>query len=131
DLVDGSGREWIRRQLNADLGSGAGAPFGRIRVVAGTAELLISGSPFMDRGCHAGWYLRFNSEPDLAFADPSIQQLVERVSREKERLAALLTVSHAVVNSLDLDTVLATIAQQVRQVIEVDECTVFLLDPDG
>jgi signal transduction histidine kinase/ActR/RegA family two-component response regulator len=67
----------------------------------------------------------------MAFADPSIQHLVARVSREKERLAALLTVSHAVVNSLDLDTILSTIAQQVRQVIEVDECTVFLIDARG
>jgi PAS domain S-box-containing protein len=131
DLVDGSGREWLRRQITSELGTRAGARFGRVRVGAEQAELLISGTPFLDRERHAGWYLRFNSEPDLAFADPSIQQLVERVSREKERLAALLTVSHAVVNSLDLDTILATIAQQVRQVIEVDECTVFLLDPDG
>lgn len=59
-----------------------------------------------------------HGDPDMAFADPSIQHLVARVSREKERLAALLTVSHAVVNSLDLDTILSTIAQQVRQVID-------------
>jgi signal transduction histidine kinase/ActR/RegA family two-component response regulator len=32
------------------------------------------------------------------------------------------------VRSLELDTILSTIAQQVRKVIQVDECTVFLLD---
>ena len=32
------------------------------------------------------------------------------------------------VSSLELDTILSTIAQQVRKVIQVDECTVFLLD---
>ena len=132
DLIDDAGGEWLRRQLRSDQGPRAGARFGRVRMSAGSdSELLITGSPFLDQGVLAGWYLRFNSDPDLAFADPSIQGLVERVSREKERLAALLTVSHAVVNSLDLDTILATIAQQVRQVIEVDECTVFLIAADG
>ena len=58
----------------------------------------------------------------------------ERVARPetlKEKLNALLTVSHAVVNTLDLGVVLTTIAQQVRKVIQVDECTVFLLDESG
>jgi signal transduction histidine kinase/CheY-like chemotaxis protein len=132
DLLDDSGREWLQRQLRADQGDQAGARFGRTRVAsAAPAEMLITGSPFLVGGRLAGWYLRFNNKADLAFADPSIHQLVDRVSREKERLAALLTVSHAVVNSLDLDTILATIAQQVRQVIEVDECTVFLIDAAG
>ncbi len=75
--------------------------------------------------------LRDIPDPDLVFADPSVHGLVARVKREKERLAALLTVSHAVVNSLELDVILGTIAQQVRQVIEVDECTVFLIDATG
>ena len=32
------------------------------------------------------------------------------------------------VSSLEVDTILSTIAQQVRKVIQVDECTVFLID---
>ncbi len=132
ELLTEAGREWVRRQLRSDQGPRAGAQFGRVRLAAtpGT-ELLLTGSQFLDQGAPAGWYLRFNPDPDLAFADPSVHGLVARVKREKERLAALLTVSHAVVNSLDLDVILATIAQQVRQVIEVDECTVFLIDAAG
>ncbi|MGH7731403.1 MAG: ATP-binding protein [Candidatus Eiseniibacteriota bacterium] len=132
ELLSDEGRDWLRRRLRADQGAQAGAQFGRAHLKASpTTELLITGSQFLDRGEHAGWYLRFNLDPDLAFADPSVHGLVARVRREKERLAALLTVSHAVVNSLELDVILGTIAQQVRQVIEVDECTVFLLDDAG
>ena len=45
---------------------------------------------------------------------------------QREKFGALLTVSHAVVNTLDLNTVLTTIAKQIREVIQTDECTVFL-----
>jgi signal transduction histidine kinase len=53
-----------------------------------------------------------------------------RAKSPKDKFAALLTVSQAVVKSLELNTILSTIAEQVRQVIAVDECTVFLLDED-
>jgi len=46
-----------------------------------------------------------------------------------EKLAALLTVTRAVSNTLDLNTILSTIAKQIREVIQTDECTVFLFDP--
>ena len=132
ELLSDEGWDWLRRQLRVDRGIRAGAQFGRVRLSSNPAtELLITGSQFLDGGAHAGWYLRFNPDPDLAFADPSVHGLVARVKREKERLAALLTVSHAVVNSLELDVILTTIAQQVRQVVEVDECTVFLIDDSG
>ena len=49
--------------------------------------------------------------------------------RAREKLAALLTVTRAVSNTLDLNTILSTIAKQIRQVIQTDECTVFLFDP--
>jgi signal transduction histidine kinase/CheY-like chemotaxis protein len=132
ELLSDEGRDWLQRQLRSEDGARAGAQFGRARLASDPrAELMITGSQFLDRGRPAGWYLRFNPDPDLSFADPSVHGLVARVKREKERLAALLTVSQAVVNSLELDVILATIAQQVRQVIEVDECTVFLLDAAG
>jgi signal transduction histidine kinase/ActR/RegA family two-component response regulator len=60
--------------------------------------------------------------------DSSLHDLLGHEKARKERLAALLTVSQAMVSSLELDTILSTIAQQVRKVIQVDECTVFLLD---
>ncbi len=131
-LILEDGRNWARRQLSEELGAQAGARFGRVRMAAAPgSEMLITGSPCLHEGRPVGWYLRFNRDPDLLFAEPSIQGLVARVRREKDRLAALLTVSHAVLNSLELDVILATIAQQVRQVIEVDECTVFLIDAAG
>src|SRR5436309_4898563 len=64
-------------------------------------------------------------------AATSLHDLLDREKAQKERLAALLTVSQAMVSSLELDTILSTIAQQVRKVIQMDECTVFLLDPAG
>src|SRR5207237_6587633 len=63
--------------------------------------------------------------------EPSLERLLEHEVRLREQFAALLTVSRAVTSSLDLDRILATIARQVRQVIHVDECTVFLLDAAG
>ena len=53
-----------------------------------------------------------------------------REGSDRDKFAALLTVSHAVANSLELSTILATIAEQVRQVIHTDECTVFLYDEE-
>src|SRR5262245_60169998 len=53
-----------------------------------------------------------------------------REGSDRDKFAALLTVSHAVANSLELNTILATIAEQVRQVIHTDECTVFLYDDE-
>jgi signal transduction histidine kinase len=61
-------------------------------------------------------------------AEASLQNLLDLEKAQKARLAALLTVSQAMVSSLDLDLILDTIARQVRQVVQVDECTVFLLD---
>ena len=70
-----------------------------------------------------------NSDPmRLEAASSSLHDLLDRETEQKERLAALLTVSQAMVSSLELDTILSTIAQQVRKVIQVDECTVFLID---
>src|SRR5262249_12693228 len=124
ELISDGGRAWLDRQLKPEQGISAGAQFGRVRLLSNPdVELLITGSQYLDQGVHGGWYLRFNPDPDLAFADPSLLGLVDRVRREKDRLAALLTVSHAVVNSLELDDILGTIAQTVRKVIEVDECT--------
>ncbi len=61
-------------------------------------------------------------------AEPSLHDQLDREKGQKERLAALLTVSQAMISSLELDTILSTIAHHVRKVIQVDECTVFLLE---
>ena len=57
-----------------------------------------------------------------------LEELLKREIDQREKFGALLTVSHAVVNSLDLNTILGTIAKQIRQVIHTDECSVFLYD---
>jgi len=72
------------------------------------------------------------SDPmSIEAAASSLHDLLDRETEQKERLAALLTVSQAMVSSLELDTILSTIAQQVRKVIQVDECTVFLIEDNA
>ena len=66
--------------------------------------------------------------PGEALAEVPLEELLKREVDQREKLGALLTVSRAVVNSLDLNTILSTIAKQIRQVIQTDECSVFLYD---
>ena len=60
--------------------------------------------------------------------EPSLHTLLNLEKEQKARLSALLTVSQAIISSLELDPILNTIAREVRKVVQVDECTVFLLD---
>ncbi len=69
-------------------------------------------------------------EPGAALEKHPVAARLRRERSEKHKFAALLTVSHAVANSLELKTILLTIAEQVRQVIQTDECTVFLYDEE-
>jgi signal transduction histidine kinase/CheY-like chemotaxis protein len=74
----------------------------------------------------ARWpWLRAPGEEGVA---PPMEELLQREMGQREKFGALLTVSRAVVNTLDLNTILSTIAKQIRQVILTDECTVFLYD---
>ena len=63
-----------------------------------------------------------------ALGEASTSEMLAREKRQNEKFAALLAVSHAVVNTLDLNVILTTIAKKVREVIQTDECTVFLFD---
>ncbi len=63
-----------------------------------------------------------------AVADMPLEVQLQHEIGQREKFAALLTVSRAVMNTLDLKTILSTIAKQIRQVITTDECTVFLYD---
>jgi len=57
----------------------------------------------------------------------SVETLLEREKRLREQFGALLTVSRAVANTLDLSTVLATIAKaDSARSSQTDECTVFV-----
>jgi signal transduction histidine kinase/CheY-like chemotaxis protein len=74
----------------------------------------------------ATWLLRLARGPAT-----SLEALGERLRHEeaqKRKFAALLTVTRAVLTSLELDRILETIAHEARKVIEVDECVVFVLD---
>jgi signal transduction histidine kinase/CheY-like chemotaxis protein/PAS domain-containing protein len=122
--------DWIERQLSRE-DHGPRSQFGRVTLRDRPGvQLLASGIPIVLRGALVGWYLSLSPEPDRAFGDPSMAELLQREKSQKDKFAALLTVSHAVVNSLELNTIIGTIAQQVRLVIQTDECTVFLFDEE-
>jgi signal transduction histidine kinase len=61
-------------------------------------------------------------------ADVPLELRLQHEISQRAKFAALLTVSRAVVNTLDLKTILGTIAKQIRLVIQTDECSVFLYD---
>ncbi len=61
-------------------------------------------------------------------ADEPLEARLQHEISQRAKFAALLTVSRAIVHTLDLKTILSTIAKQIRQVIQTDECTVFLHD---
>ncbi len=90
------------------------------------ARYLVSWMSYTVPGRERGWLLRLASGSAV-----SLEELGERLRQatsQKEKFTALLTVSNAVIESLELDQILDTIAHEVRKVIQVDECTVFLLD---
>ncbi|MFN8587863.1 MAG: ATP-binding protein [Candidatus Eisenbacteria bacterium] len=91
-------------------------------------ELVVSRVPFAPAGRLHGWFVSFSTDASQALAEATLADMLEREKRQNEKFAALLEVSHAVVNSLDLNTILGTIAKLVRQVIQTDECSVFLFD---
>ena len=105
----------------------AGALRVTLRGAAGRA-MLATRTPVSAGEPAAGWYVTLAPEQETPARETSLSELLAREMHQKEKFAALLTVSHAVVNSLDLNTILSTIAKQVRQVIQTDECTVFLFD---
>jgi signal transduction histidine kinase/CheY-like chemotaxis protein len=120
---------WVERLFDTTETSAVRARFGRVRM-AGRREIDVfaSSRTFELRGRPAGWFVTITPEPDVAFANPTMVELLQREKSQKDKFAALLTVSHTVVNSLELGTILGTIVRQVRQVIQTDECTVFLYD---
>ena len=120
-------REDLARRLQArDDGDGA-LQVGRVTLASVPgAEFLGTWVPLKRPDGVDAWMLRLAAGPAA-----SLEALGEKLRREeaqKDKFAALLTVSNAVVTSLELDQILDTIAREARKVIQVDECTVFLLD---
>jgi signal transduction histidine kinase/ActR/RegA family two-component response regulator len=91
-------------------------------------DLLASRMPFSPGGRIVGWFFTFSPDTSHALVEASMSEMLAREKRQNEKFAALLAVSHAVVNTLDLNVILTTIAKKVREVIQTDECTVFLFD---
>ena len=90
--------------------------------------MLVTWIEVVQGGRLLGWLLRFWAGGDLGLAERPLHLLLDHEKVQREKLGALLTISQAVAKSLDLETILNTITQQVRAVIQVDECTVFMLD---
>jgi signal transduction histidine kinase/ActR/RegA family two-component response regulator/PAS domain-containing protein len=90
------------------------------------AEFLASWIRYAPPGRPRGWLVRLASGPATTLE--AMGERLRQATTQKEKFAALLTVSNAVVNSLELDRTLDTIAHEARAVMQVDECTVFLLD---
>ena len=104
-------REALLAGLARDFGAASGAPEAEARARSLFERLE-----------------RIADQPAAA-DEGSLSEQLEHEILQKRKFAALLTASNAVVSSLDLNATLAAIVRQVRQVVQADECTVFLLDP--
>ena len=122
----------VIRTLISGAGTAAAAPpLGRVRLEGSPErEWIAVAIPFVVDGAPEGALLALSADVPSMDTETSITSLLAREKRQSEKFAALLTVSHAVANSLELDTILKTIAKLVRQVIQTDECTVFLFDEE-
>jgi signal transduction histidine kinase/ActR/RegA family two-component response regulator/PAS domain-containing protein len=127
DLLAPECRGDLQRQFEA-MNSGAGAiQIGRVTLVSvPDVEFLAAWLPLQRPDGVGTWLLRLAS--GSVASHEALGEQLRREAAQKEKLTALLTVSHAVVASLELDQILDTIAREVRKVIQVDECMVFLLD---
>jgi signal transduction histidine kinase/PAS domain-containing protein len=117
----------LHRQFEAMNSGSSAIQIGRVTLVSAPGmEFLGAWLPLHRPDGVGTWLLRLGSGPAA-----SLEALGEQLRREeaqKEKLSALLTVSNAVMASLDLDQILDTSAREARKVLHVDECVVFLLD---
>jgi putative nucleotidyltransferase with HDIG domain len=65
--------------------------------------------------------------------DSELRQLyvkIEDLSEEKKRLSAVMAITTAIANELNLDTLLLKIIKEVKKTLQADRCTIFLLDEE-
>ncbi len=119
----------LTRQLEAAVDAGAVTSCVRVlaRRLEGWEAAGVPGAAAEEALVALARWLRLRA-PGEALPEVPLEAFLEREQTQRESLGALLTVSRAVVNTLDLNTILSTIAKQIRQVIQTDECTVFLYD---
>ena len=120
-------RERLSRQLQGMDPGAMALQINRVTLVGvpGT-EFLTSCMPLKRSDGVESWLLRLASGPASSLED--LGEQLRREAAQKERLAALLTVSNAVMASLELEQILDTSAREARKVLKVDECMIFLLD---
>jgi hypothetical protein len=127
ELLGPECRQNLHLQLEKMTSSGGALQIGRVTLIgAPGAEFLGAWLPLQRPDGVGTWLLRLAAAPVASLED--LGEQLRREAGQKEKLTALLTVSNAVVASLELDQILDTIAREVRKVIQVDECMVFLLD---
>jgi signal transduction histidine kinase/CheY-like chemotaxis protein/PAS domain-containing protein len=129
EVVTPESRDWVERQMLAGNGEPGVSRFGSIQLTGDPhRSRLACAVPLAPQGQPLGWLLALLPEPHKALADPTLSLSLQHERGKKDKLAALLAVSQAMMNTLDLDHILGTLAKQVRRVFSVDECTVFLYD---
>jgi signal transduction histidine kinase/ActR/RegA family two-component response regulator/PAS domain-containing protein len=127
ELLGPECREDLPRQLRAMDANAAALQVGRVTLASVPGvEFLGTWVPLVGPDGVGAWLLRLASGPAASFE--ALGGQLRREESQKEKFTALLTVSNAVGTSLELDQILDTIAREAGKVLQVDECTVFLLD---
>ncbi len=74
--------------------------------------------------------IRFSKESLEIFNESTISQneLLSRYRSEHERLQTLLKITRTIANELKLDRLLKLVMDEVRDALQADRCTVFLID---
>jgi signal transduction histidine kinase/PAS domain-containing protein len=123
-------RGWIDEQFRGSDASAEPSPFARVTLAAEPErERLCFTVPISPGGRTLGWFVPLMPGADRMFADPELAESWQRERSQKDKLAALMTVSQAMIHTLELDTILGTVVREVRRVFQSDESTVFLYDP--
>ena len=132
ELFTPESTSWYKQRLNEGISQNPATAVARVQFSATPErDLLTTVIPFAREDQLIGWFVSLRPQPESVSSDPVLTEMLEREKVQKQKLEALLTVSQAVTSTLDHSTVLDTIAFEVRRVVQVDECTVFLIDESG
>ena len=127
ELLGPECREDLPQRLQAMDANSATLQVGRVTLAdAPGVEFIGTWIPLKRPDGMDAWLLRLASGPAASLED--LGERLRREAEQKERLAALLTVSNAVMASLELEQILDTSAREARKVLRVDECIILLLD---
>ena len=129
DLLDDASGDWLAHRIGRGDHFRDGSAIGRVQLRASPGEaFLMSPVPATRDGRLIGWLVSLRPSGAGTLVDPTLGDVLAHETHQKQKLEALLTVSQMVTSSIEHEVVLNTIAREVRRVVQVDECTVFLLD---